>query len=148
MNIKLTKESNQRTLKAGVAYYLLLMFIPFIGSIITLVLIILKKQFRGIALNQFLVSLIMLALVSLASVLAIISAKLSAALVLIITLFSMAFGIFLFIHLILNSNKYSLAQYIKEGYEIENFDELNQETKIWIEENKDIKRPKFLLLDF
>ncbi len=148
MDIKLTKESNQRVLKAGVAYYLLLMFIPFVGSIITLVLVILRKQFRGVIINQFLVSLIMFLLFILAGLIAIISAKVSAILILIIFFFSMILEIFLYVHLILNSNKYSLAQYIKEGYEIENLDELDGKTKYWIEENKDIKRPKFLLLDF
>ncbi len=148
-NILLTKDGESRTIKPGNAWYILLVFIPVVGSIIFLVLSIIKKQFRGIFLNEVLLGILLfLATMVLSIVGGIISLKLGALLMTLASLASMGFGIFLYVHLVINSNRYSLSQYLAEGYEVANEKELGASTKMWLEENKDIKRAKFLLLKF
>ncbi len=148
-NILLTKGGETRTVKAGNALYMLLGFIPVVGGIIFLVLSIIKKQFRGICLNELLWSLIIAIIAILLPLIgATISLGFAAFLSLIDILAMFILAIYIFVHLILNANKYSLAQYIKEGYEVSNMDQLDEKTKSWIEENKEKERAKFLLLKF
>lgn len=52
------------------------------------------------------------------------------------------------INLSINANKYSLYQYLKDGYEITNYNELDKKTKTYIEKSKKKKRPSYLLFKF
>ncbi len=149
MDIILTKDTETRTVKASTAWYVLLMFIPFVGSIALLVMSIVKKQFKGVILNGFLIGLVIFALTMLLTIVGgFISIALGGLLVLICALGSMVFSIYFYVHMIINANKYSLAQYIQEGYEVSNMDQLDEVTKLWIEENKEKQRAKFLFLEF
>ncbi len=148
-SILLTKDGESRTVKPGNAWYILLVFIPFVGTIIFLVLSIIRKQFRGIFLNEVVLGLLLFLVTMVVTMVGgIISLKLGALLMALASLGIMGFGIFLYIHLVINANKYSLAAYLAEGYEVANENELVASTKMWLEENKDAKRASFLLLKF
>ncbi len=149
MDIILNKNGETRTVKAGNALYMLIGFIPLVGGIIFLVMTIIRKQFRGICLNELLWSLIIVLISILLPLIGgTISLGFAAFLSLIAILAAFILGIYIFIHLVLNANKYSLAQYIQEGYEIANMEQLDEVTKSWIEENKEKQRAKFLFLEF
>ncbi len=148
-DILLTKDGEVRTVKPGNAWYVLLVLIPFVGSIIFLVLSIVRKQFRGIFLNGFLIGLIAGGVIMVLSIVGgIINIKLGESLMIISWLVYIAFAIYMYIHFVLNANKYSLSQYLADGYEITNENELGTATKMWLEENKNKKRAKFLLIKF
>ncbi len=148
-NILLTKDGESRTVKPGNAWYILLVFIPFVGSIIFLVLAIIRKQFKGIFLNEFLLGAILsLAFFFVSLLVGLISLKLGAVIMMILSIGVLIFGVVLYVDLVSNANKYSLSQYLADGYEITNENELGTATKIWLEENKNKERAKFLLIKF
>ncbi len=149
MDIILTRDGEIRKVKAAPTWYALLSFIPFVGGIAVLVLSIVKKQFRGIVLNGFLIGLVLSILTLFLTLLGgIISQNVAGIIALIIALGAMAFGIYFYVHIIINANRYSLAQYLEDGYNIENMDYLDEATKLWIEESKDKQRASFLFLKF
>ncbi len=148
-NILLTKDGESRTVKPGNAWYILLVFIPFVGSIIFLVLAIIRKQFKGIFLNEFLLGAILsLAFFFVSLLVGLISLKLGAVIMMILSIGVLIFGVVLYVDLVSNANKYSLSQYLADGYEITNENELGTATKMWLEENKNKERAKFLLIKF
>ncbi len=148
-NILLTKDGELRTVKPGNAWYILLVFIPFVGSIIFLVLAIIRKQFKGIFLNEFLLGAILsLAFFFVSLLVGLISLKLGAVIMMILSIGVLIFGVVLYVDLVSNANKYSLSQYLADGYEITNENELGTATKMWLEENKNKERAKFLLIKF
>ncbi len=148
-NILLTKDGESRTVKPGNAWYILLVFIPFVGSIIFLVLSIIRKQFKGIFLNEFLLGAILsFAFFFVSLLVGLISLKLGAVIMMILSIGVLIFGVVLYVDLVSNANKYSLSQYLADGYEITNENELGTATKMWLEENKNKERAKFLLIKF
>ncbi len=148
-DIILTKDIETRTVKPGNAWYVLTGFIPFIGGILLLVLLIMRKQFRGIFLNILLISVIVGPLfLILFAIMVAISEPLGGLFLLMEIIGFFVFKIYLYVLFVRKANRYSLAQYLEEGYEIINMDQLGEESKFWIEESKDIKRNKILLLKF
>ncbi|MFV0287930.1 MAG: hypothetical protein ACK5HR_00565 [Mycoplasmatales bacterium] len=164
MEFYLTKNSQKRKVKAGSALYILFIFIPFIGIFIYLILSIKNKQFKGAWLNSLLISLIsliifmifyfisiliMMILLALATIKSLII-SISLIPILIILNFLITFGliIYVYINLIINANKYSLSQYLAEGYTIDNEKNLPVEIKYWIDTNKKKKKSKLLFLNF
>lgn len=116
MKVILEKDGQQVSYKAGSALYMLLSFIPF-GGIITLVLNIVYKQFRGIWLNQLIVTLITLVLVIVAAVIG------SDALIVIAYILMLVSLIYLYVMYVFNANHYSVKQRLEEGYTVVNLDE-------------------------
>lgn len=152
MEFYLTKDNQQRKMKAGSALYMLFIFIPFVGGLIHLILTIINKQFKGVWLNLLLLNLIIFViyviLLFISIFLMIASATLGAILLLLSTLGLFGVIIYLYIHLIIHANEYSLSQYLKDGYTITNEENLPSEIKYWIDKNKDKQKPKFLFLNF
>ncbi len=146
MDIQLIKGGNKRTVIAGPSLYLLLFFVPYIGNVALLILTIIKKEFKGVFLNKLILVIIETFLMI---VMVLFSIALGSFLLMIISIvLCLLFNIYIDVVLIKNANKYFLAQYLYEGYEIENEDFLSDKTKLWIDENKNIKRNYFLILDF
>lgn len=142
MKIYLTKEHEQRTIKAGPALYLLCEFIPFFGGIIKLIIAIVNKQFKGAILNPIIAVLIpSFVCLFLEDTLELLG--LVILLIAYITLY-----IYILVISITNTNKYSLQQYLEDGYTIENEESLPKDVQAWIQENKDKKKPFFYLLKF
>ncbi|MFV0288977.1 MAG: hypothetical protein ACK5HR_05975 [Mycoplasmatales bacterium] len=148
MDLYLSKGIKKRKVKAGPALYLLLGFIPFIGGLIQLILTIVYKQFKGIILNSFLI----VSASSMVYIIVELFANSLGSLGIIINILGvlgfLGFLIYFYILLIINSNCYSLQQYLNDGYIIDNEENLPSNIKIWIETSKSKKKPFFLLLNF
>ncbi len=149
MKIFLKKDMEQREVSAGNAWYVLTGFIPFIGGILLLVLLIVKKQFKGVFLNMLIISAIATTIYLFSSVIFFAISEFLGVLFLLLGIVAFfALAIYLYVLFVRKANRYALAQYLEDGYEIINMDQLDEEAKVWVEESKDIKREKFLLLKF
>lgn len=124
MNVILEKDGQQIEYKSGAAIYLLLQYIPIVGNLIVLVMIILRKQFRGVWLNQLIFVLVSSAIYSIIAVGSsdgnggILLSVMSIALMLL-----SFFLIYMNIMYILNANYYSIRQRLEEGYTVQNMDD-------------------------
>lgn len=56
--------------------------------------------------------------------------------------------IYIILDLVINANKYELKQRLDEGYEIINFNELNEKEKIFINKSKNKKKSSYLVFKF
>lgn len=124
MNVILEKDGHQIEYKSGAAIYLLLQYIPGIGSLIVLVMMILRKQFRGIWLNQLIFVIITSAIYS---IIVVGSSDGSGSILLsimsVVLMFLSFFLIYMNIMYILNANYYSIRQRLEEGYIVQNMDD-------------------------
>lgn len=140
MDIILEKDGKQFTYKTGSALYLLLAFIPIVGALIALILIIMRKQFRGITLNQLVIGLIFGAIsfgISLTG---------STFLVEVCYTLTLAFSIYMTVMYVLNANYYSIKQRLDEGYHVVNNGEF--EVQAAVERAKTIKKPFWQITRF
>lgn len=147
MNVILEKDGQTIQYGTGSALYLLLNLIPFVGGIVTLVLIIIKKQFRGVSLNQIVLSLIFFVIYFVMAM--IIAATESAFLAILLLLFALGFGILgivMYVYYILNANYYSIKQRLEEGYTVVNGDD--EAVKLAVQRAVNIKLPFWQILSF
>lgn len=100
------------------------------------------KQIKGVLLNYFSTS-ILLEITALIYILV-----LSLMWDFIISFLYLIFKVCLIISLSINANKYSLYQYLKSGYEITNYCDLDDESIRFIEKAKNKKRASYLFLKF
>lgn len=56
--------------------------------------------------------------------------------------------IYFVVNIAINANKYELNQYLKDGYNIVNYDDLNDKEKKFIKKAKKRKRPSYLYFKF
>lgn len=56
--------------------------------------------------------------------------------------------IYFVVNISINANKYALNQYLKDGYNIVNYDDLNDKEKKFIKKAKKRKRPSYLYFKF
>lgn len=124
MNVILDKDGDVLEYKAGGAYYLLLSFIPMIGGIITLIMIIFKKQFRGIILNELILSIIYtLIYFSLYGALNFTNSTTLLYITIVLLLIATVLMVTIYINYVLNANYYSIKQRLHEGYTVVNNEE-------------------------
>lgn len=124
MNVILDKDGDVLEYKAGGAYYLLLTFIPAIGGIITLIMIIFKKQFRGIILNELILSIIYtLIYFGLFGALTFTNGTTLLYITIGLLLLATLLMVTIYINYVLNANYYSIKQRLLEGYTIVNSEE-------------------------
>lgn len=141
MDIQLEKDGKQVSYKTGTALYILLTYIPLIGWFIMLFLTIVRKQFKGIILNQLLLSVIfsfVLSLVRLVfgagAIFGIASSVLS------------IFVLIVFVIYVLNANYYSIKARLDEGYTVVNGDD--EAVKLAVQRAVNIKLPFWQILSF
>lgn len=141
MNVILEKDGEQRSYYAGNAMYLLLSFVPLIGTLITLILAISKKQFRGIFLNMFIYSIAFSIIVFAFTA----GGVIEQATPFIILLYLVIYYYF-FIMYVLNANYYSIRQRIIEGYVVVNGDD--PQVKFAVEKAESTRKPFWQLTKF
>ncbi len=117
MNVILEKDGTQIEYKAGPAIYLCFSFLPAIGGLIALALMIIRKQFRGVFVNQFIV------VVALSLLFRIVILTGSGLLVTLAYIFALVLSIYITVMYVLNANYYSIKQRLDEGYTVVNGDE-------------------------
>ncbi len=147
MRVQLEKDGIEREYNIGSAYYLLLNFIPAIGWLITITLMIIRKQFKGIFLNQFVVALIGSLIYSV--ILSMYSATGSTTIAAISMLFGFALMIIslvMYVMYILKANLYSVKQLLEDGYTVTNGDDMR--VADFVEQAKATKKPFWQLLKF
>ncbi len=125
MRVQLEKDGIEREYNIGSAYYLLLNFIPMIGWLITLTLMIIRKQFRGILLNEFVVAIVGSLIYSI--LLSMYAASGSTTLAFLSMLFAIALMIIslvMYVMYVFKANLYSVKQRLAEGYTVTNLDDM------------------------
>lgn len=141
MDIQLEKDGKQVSYKTGTALYILLTYIPLIGWFIMLFLTIVRKQFKGIILNQLLLSVIF------SFVLSLVRLVFGAG-----TIFGIAssvlsiFVLIVFVIYVLNANYYSIKARLDEGYTVVNGDD--EAVKLAVQRAVNIKLPFWQILSF
>lgn len=140
MNVILEKDGQTLEYKAGAALYLLLNFVPLVGFIITLVMMIMKKQFKGIFLNQLVVGLILTLLLFVSFFTG------SDLLISIVYFIVLGFSAFMTVMYIINANYYSIKQRLEDGYTVTNENEL--EVQEAVTRAQSIKKPFWQLIKF
>lgn len=138
MNVVLEKDGEQRSYHAGNAMYLLFNFIPILGSLIAFVLMISKKQFRGIFLNQFVLGLIISVVTSIFTKVGVNSK--------ILMFISAILGLYVLIMYVLNANYYSIKQRLDEGFVVINANV--PEVQMAVQKAESIKKPFWQLTRF
>lgn len=123
MNVILEKDGEQLEYGNGAALYLLLQFIPMVGGIISLIFMIMKRQFRGIWLNQFIWGLIMCGVYIMLIIGATMQSDILVIFALIAILALLILFIVMYIMYVLNANYYSIKQRLAEGYVVLNSDD-------------------------
>lgn len=124
MNVILEKDNHQVKYKSGAAIYLLLQYVPIIGNFAVLVMLILRKQFRGVWLNQLIYVIISSVIYS--TVVVGSSDGNGSALLSVMSIVLMLLSFFLIyinIMYILNANYYSIRQRLEEGYTVQNMED-------------------------
>ncbi len=147
MRVQLEKDGIEREYNIGSAYYLLLNFIPAIGWLITITLMIIRKQFKGIFLNQFVFALIGSLIYSI--ILSMYAATGSTTIAAISMLFGFALMIIslvMYVMYILKANLYSVKQLLEDGYTVTNGDDMR--VADFVEQAKATKKPFWQLLKF
>lgn len=147
MRVQLEKDGIEREYNIGSAYYLLLNFIPAIGWLITITLMIIRKQFKGIFLNQFVFALIGSLIYSI--ILSMYSATGSTTIAAISMLFGFALMIIslvMYVMYILKANLYSVKQLLEDGYTVTNGDDIR--IAEFVEQAKATKKPFWQILKF
>lgn len=146
MNIILDKDGQTIEYKTGSALYLLWNFIP-LGGIITLVLMITRKQFRGILLNEIVYSILFI-LVYMAMMLLTLTtnSSLIGLLMLVVMLGFAIIGIFMYVFYVLNANYYSIKQRLVEGYTVQNMDII--EVQMAVQKAESLKKPFWQITKF
>lgn len=139
MKITLEKNGEQITYNTGLALYLLLSFIPIVGSITFLVLSIIRKQFRGIVLNQLLITIIANVILSIVYI-----SKIEFLLHIVAFGVSILFMVILAFY-VLNANTYSVKARLAEGYTV--VGDSQQHTEI-LTKAANIKMPFWQILRF
>lgn len=138
MNVVLEKDGVQRSYHAGNAMYLLFNFIPILGSLIAFILMISKKQFRGIFLNQFVLALIVSVVTSILTIVGVNSK--------ILMFISAILGLYVLIMYVLNANYYSIKQRLDEGFVVINAND--PEVQMAVQKAESIKKPFWQLTKF
>ncbi len=147
MRVQLEKDGIEREYNIGSAYYLLLSFIPVIGWFITITLMIIRKQFKGIFLNQFVVAFIVSLIYSI--IFSMYTATGSTAIAAIYILFGFAaivFSLVMYVMYVLKANLYSIKQLLEDGYTVTNGDDMN--VAEFVEQAKATKKPFWQILKF
>ncbi len=132
---------------SSTAYYLLLQFVPMFGEVLSLVFIILRKQFRGISLNKliYIFGFILLNMI----LIAMFGATSSSLLITVIGVLYFAFlilRIVMYISYVLNANYYSIKQRLEEGCIVLNEEE--PEVKAAVIKAQSIKKPFWQITKF
>lgn len=144
MNVILEKDGQQFEYKVGPALYLLFGFVPFIGQILVLVMEIMRKQFRGIFLNEFVVAVIITVLTI---VTMLISVALGSNLLISLLYFVLvAFSIYMYVIYVINANALSVRQRLEEGYKVVNMD--NPDVAAFVQKAEATKVPFFQITKF
>lgn len=138
MNVILEKDGVQRSYKAGNAMYLLFNLIPIIGNLTVFILMIVKKQFRGIFLNQLIIGLF-ISIVSTILILLNVNNK-------ILMVISSLIGLYILYTYIMNANYYSIKQRLAEGFVVVN--DNDPEVKLAVEKANEVKTPFWQLTRF
>lgn len=123
MNVILEKNGEQIDYGNGAAIYLLLQFIPIVGGIISLIFMIMKKQFRGIWLNQFIWGLIATVLYIIMFTGAVMESNAIIIISFIAILALLILFVVMYVMYVLNANYYSIKQRLAEGYVVLNGDD-------------------------
>ncbi len=160
-SINLELNGNIREVKTTPAIYLLCYFIPLVGWLITLIIMITRKQFKGIFLNNLIIGaigafiiypssflIVTFTSINSAGVLLRIITLLAIILLSILILFIFGLIIYSYIYQVINANKLTLKSLLNQGYHIMNEHTLTPEQVEFVEKSKMIKRPWFLVLDF
>lgn len=121
MFLRLEKEQERVGYKIGAANYIWLGLIPFVGSLITLILSIQRKQFRGFWLNKFIVDIIIAILLSILAAISIDTEN--ETLYFIGVMIDVIISIGILWNYASNANYYSIKQRLSEGYIVMNDDE-------------------------
>ncbi len=151
MKIILEKGFETKEVKTGYSLYLLWGLMPWFGSIILLVLTILRKQFKGILLNQFVVYLMILAIMIAGLVLfSLIGFEPGDTILMASSIFFLSLSVYFSVYYILNANCLSLKQYLENGYVVKDDqgDQDDQEIQKFVEQAKNKKKPWFQVLKF
>ncbi len=144
MNVIFEKDGEVLQYGVGSALYLLLGFIPMVGALIVLIMTIMKRQFRGVWLNQLIVGLILGILFIIGIV---ISAVLSSAgLVYILYIAILACSLAMTITYTINANLYSVKQRLEEGYTVKNLND--PQVAEFVEKARNTKLPFFQITRF
>lgn len=140
MNIVLEKDGQSVSYKMGEAYYILFGIIPFIGSLILIFLTISRKQFKGVWLNSFLISLILGLFTTIAY------ASGSAAVSTIVSLVITVIYTIVYIIYIFNANTYSVKARLAEGYRVTSV--IDNQTQVFLDKVERTKFPIYQIVKF
>lgn len=138
MNVILEKDGVQRSYKAGNAMYLLFNLVPIIGNLTVFILMIVKKQFRGIFLNKLIIGICI-------SIVATICVLLNVNNTLLMVISSLI-GIYVLYTYVMNANYYSIKQRLAEGFVVVN--DNDPEVKLAVEKANEVKTPFWQLTRF
>lgn len=145
MNIILEKDGERIEYGTDKALYLLLSFIPYAGSLVVLVMSIMRKQFRGYWLNSFIIGLIFMTSIIILLLLGLV-ADLFIALAIIDVIGFLIFAIYMYVMYLLNANYYSIKQRLDEGYHVVNDGEAGVQAAIG--KAQAIKKPFWQITKF
>lgn len=137
MNVILDKDGVQRSYKTGNAMYLLFSLIPIL-NLVSFVLMIVKKQFRGIFLNQLVIGLFISIIATILFFVGV-NTKVTMAI-------SSIIGLYITITYVFNANYYSIKQRLAEGFVVVN--NTDPEVTMAVEKAKEIKMPFWQLTRF
>lgn len=140
MDIRLEKNGKAVTYKAGNAYYLLLAYIPVIGWLILLYMTYKHNQFKGIILNQLVISLIVYA-VSVVFYINQIQSLLN-----LWNMISWFFIIYIYLMYIFKANHYAVKQKLIEGYKITS--PIDHQTRLFLTKVENVHKPFWQFVKF
>lgn len=141
MNVILEKDGEQFSYGVGNAMYLLISFVPLFGTLITLIMSIVKKQFRGIFLNMFIYSFAFSLMVYAFKAADILDQAKPIVIIVYLTIYY-----YFFIMYVLNANSYSIKQRLSEGFTVVNGDD--QQVKAAVEKAESTNKPVWQLTKF
>lgn len=140
MNVILEKDGKTIEYKSGMAIYLCFNFLPIVGSFIALFLMIVRKQFKGVFLNQLIVAIILTSLFALSLLTG------SSLIINVMYFITLGFSAFMTVMYILNANFYSIKQRLDDGYTVVNGNEITVQEAVT--KAQAMKKPFWQLLKF
>lgn len=150
MNVKLHKNGETLTYAAGPALYILVTLIPMIGGLLYIIMSILRRQFKGMVLNswvlQLLLILTLVGCIILGSLMNQLSTILGMTMVVFGYLVYLVASIYLLVYYMRFSNYLSVKARIADGYEVVNIDE--PVVAEFVEKSNEINVAKFQIVKF
>lgn len=124
MNIILDKDGEIIEYKTGHAYYLLLLFIPVVGLVLTAIMMMMRKQLRGVGLNYLIFCCGYLIIYTIFSVtLKLLGSSIVLNILALLLVVCSVLMFFIYINYVINANYYSLKARLAEGYSVVNSEE-------------------------